>query len=167
MSDLEDAQKNQAALEQLRALAVSYLQNERPGHTLTPTALINEAVLRSLRSASDGASLLACKARAAGLMRHILVDHARRKKSLKRGGAAQRVELVHIDPALPDSTLDVLELEDALEALRRISPRQHQIVELQFYGGLAQAEIAEHLGISLSSVEKGWRAARDWLRERL
>ncbi len=165
--DRSEALKNQKALEELRTLAVRYLQKEGPGHTLTPTALLHEAFLRAHAGDGEPGDLLACRAQAAMLMRHILVDHARRKRSLKRGGGAQRVELVHVDPAEQDRTLDVLVLEDALEALERHAARQHKIVVLQFYGGLTQKEIAEHLDVSLSTVEKDWRAAQSWLRENL
>lgn len=162
-----EAWRNQQALEEIRRLAAHYLRQEAPGHTLTPTALTHEAVLRAYGGNADPEELLRSKAQAAAMMRNILVDHARRKKSAKRGGGARRVTLAHVDPARADRGLEVLELEDALEALRSLCERQHSIVVLRYYGGMTQEEIARHLDVSLSTVEKDWRMARTWLRERL
>ena len=154
-------------MDELHRLANSYLQQEAPGHTLTPTALTHEAVLRAYGSGDDPAEILSCKAQAASVMRHILIDHARRKKAQKRGGGVQRIGLTHLDPQKTELAVDVLELEDLLEALKRLCERQHEIVVLQFYGGLSQKEIADHLGVSLSTVEKDWRMARRWLRKHM
>jgi RNA polymerase sigma factor (TIGR02999 family) len=167
LSDSSEAWKTSRAMDELHRLAHFYLQQEAPGHTLTPTALTNEAVLRAYGSAGDPKEVLRCKAQAAAMMRHILIDHARRKKAQKRGGGMDRVGLTHVDPQNPEQTIDVLELEDLLESLKGLCARQHEVVVLQFYGGLSQKEIADHLDVSLSTVEKDWRMARRWLRERL
>ena len=155
------------AMDELHRLAQHYLQQEAPGHTLTPTALTHEAVLRAYGSDGDPAEILSCKAQAAVVMRHILIDHARRKKAQKRGGGIQRVDLTYVEHGQVDRAIDVLELEEQLEFLNRLCPRQHEIVVLQFYGGLSQAEIATLLDVSLSTIEKDWRMARTWLRQRL
>jgi RNA polymerase sigma-70 factor, ECF subfamily len=149
----------------LRAIAERHLDRERSGHTLQPTALVNELYLRLIDQRRvhwrDRAHFFAV---AAQVMRYILVDHARRKKSEKRGGA---VVMVTLDAALDvcaTADLDVVALDEALENLGAIFPQQARIVELRFYGGLTLDETAEALGISTATVSREWTMARAWLR---
>jgi RNA polymerase sigma factor (TIGR02999 family) len=150
----------QLAYEELRRLAAAYLDRERPDHTLQPTALVHEAYLRLVDQTRaelrDQEHFLAVAAQA---MRRVLVDHARRKRAAKRGGQWGRVEL---DSRLlrPGDGLDVLALDAALERLRELAPRQAQVVELRFFGGLEMTAVARVLGTSLSTVEREWRVAR-------
>jgi RNA polymerase sigma-70 factor (ECF subfamily) len=154
---------------ELRALAASFLAAERPDHTLQPTALVSESYVRlvdqSVVKVHDRKHFIAV---AAGAMRHVLVDHARRRNAEKRGGGLARVE---IDGAAPEQTelsaRDVLDLHEALEVLSKIESLTVRVVELRYFGGLTIEEAAEALGISASSVEREWRFARAWLRDRL
>jgi RNA polymerase sigma-70 factor (ECF subfamily) len=152
---------------ELRRIAAGYLRRERPNHTLEPTALVHEAYLRLVdqrrTSWRNRAHFFAV---AAGLMRRILVDHARRRSYLKRGGGARAVTLPEI-AASPNGGPDILALDEALADLEALDGRRRQIVELRFFGGLTQEEIAEALGVSVSTVERQWRLARAWLYRRL
>ena len=153
-----------AVYAELRKLAESYMHHERPEHTLQPTALVHEAYLRMAGQRTvdwqNRAQLLAIAAR---MMRRILLDHAALRGASKRFGGAFRVDLG--DDLLTDrgATLDVLELDRALERLGAIDPQQASIVELRFYGGLENEEIAEVLGISTTTVRRRWASARLWL----
>lgn len=154
--------------EELRSLAASYLRRERQGHTLQTTALVHEAYLRL-----TGGDPIEIKDRghfftvAAQAMRRILVDHARRQQAEKRIGAYQRVPLEAApEPAIELDT-DVLAVHEALEVLSQIHPRQAQLVELRYFGGLSQEEAAEALDISLATLARDWRVARRWLHHRL
>ena len=165
-----DEQLLQAAYGELRGLANVILQGERPGHTLQATALANEAWVKldHNESARYGSKqhFLAVAARA---MRQILVDHARRRGAAMRGGNALRLTLVD-DAAGSIETeqgLDILALEDALERLEILDPRGAQIVELRFFGGMSETEVAEHLDVSRRTVSREWRLARAWLAEAL
>lgn len=155
--------------DELRRLAKNYLRKERPGHTLQPTALVNEAYLRLADQKSmkwqNRAQFYGI---AAQLMRRILVDHARLKHAEKRGGAEQqKLSITTADEmaAMPD--LDVLALHEALEELGAIDPQQARIVELKFFGGLSIEEIAEVLRVGHATVERDWKMARAWLRRQL
>jgi RNA polymerase sigma factor (TIGR02999 family) len=148
--------------DELRKLAAGYMANEAPGHTLDATALVHEAYLRlvgELKFESRRHFLAA----AALSMKRILVENARRKGRLKRGGGRQReaVDLDALAAGIPDEEL--LALHDALERFAVHDPVKAQLVELRFFGGMPLPEIAEHLGISLSTAERGWRYARAWL----
>ena len=153
----------------LRELAEVQMRHERPGHTLQPTALVNEAILkmnddRLLAEAANRYSFIAAAARA---MRAVLVDHARRRTALKRpsGEKRQRHPLDEtVEYFERTQQLDVMALDDALEHLCAQSQRQHDIVMLHFFGGLKFKQIADYLDVSLSTVEKDWRFARAWLR---
>lgn len=167
---LAAAQIDAATLAKLRAIAESFMRRERTGHTLQPTALVNEAVLvlmerRDLGHVSQGEYLqIAVQA-----MRRILIDYARAKKAEKRGGDMRRVTL---DSAVldsrPDGALrDILDIEQALTRLEALNPRQAEVVGLRFYGGLPMDQIAEVLGISKRSAESDWTCARAWLQREL
>jgi RNA polymerase sigma factor (TIGR02999 family) len=153
---------------ELRRLAGRFLRQERPGHTLQPTALVNEAYLRLVDVRhlrwQNRAHFFAISAR---LMRQILVDFARERNAQKRGGGNAPVNL---DEALiigqqPDE--DLVALDDALCALAEIDPRKSQVVDLRFFGGLNIEETAEVLKVSPETVKRDWRMARSWLRRRL
>lgn len=156
--------------DRLYALAASYVR-DRPNRDLDPADLVHEAYLR-LEAASDAGArwesrehFLAVAARA---MRQILIDEARRRGANKRGGGWQQVTLTGLDDARGRvSMTDVLALGTALEELQRADPRQSEIVSLRLFGGLTVAQIAGRLGMSESSVEKDWRAAREWLAGRV
>jgi RNA polymerase sigma factor (TIGR02999 family) len=140
------------------------MRRERPAHTLQATALVHEAYLRLVSQAEtdwqDRAHFFGIAAR---LMRHILVEHARARQAGKRGGA---VEKLHLNQALeltPARSRELIELDDALESLGRLDPRQARVVELRFFGGLTVEETAEVLGIAPRTVKRDWAVARAWL----
>lgn len=149
---------------ELLRLARAYMAKERAGHTLQPTALVNEAYLRLINvhriQWQNRAHFIAMAART---MRRILVDSARARGNEKRGGGFEKVPLddVALDPAI--SEIDVLRVDEALQALAAIYPRPHDVVELRFFGGLTIDETAEVLGISPDTVKRDWRFAKLWL----
>ncbi|MEQ8745784.1 ECF-type sigma factor [Pyruvatibacter sp.] len=150
---------------QLHHIAEQHFRGERSGHTLQPTAIANEVWIRLL--AQDELHFehpAAFKAWASMAVRHILVDHARRKMAKKRGGDRTRVALT--DQAAADD-IDVLALNDALEALQDAHERSARVVEMRFFGGMTDAEIAAELGVSDRTVRNDWRFARGWLRDAL
>lgn len=153
--------------DELRAVARARLRAERPGHTLSATALVNEAYLRLARHHSlPDESRAAFLAAASNTMRRVLVDYARARRRLKRGGAAERVPLEEAEPLLTVEEADeVLALEAALERLAEAEPRAARVVELRFFSGLAVEEIATLLGVSSKTVQRDWIAARAWLRK--
>jgi RNA polymerase sigma-70 factor (ECF subfamily) len=152
----------------LRKLAAGKMAREKPGHTLSPTGLVSEAYLRiASQLGVPWKNRTQFLAFAAVTMRRVLVDCARKKASEKGGGGYDRVPLDQ-DLSLPQDRLDeVLPVHECLERLERENPRQASVVELRFFGGLSNQEIAEHLAISLSTVEADWRFARAWLRVEL
>ncbi len=154
--------------EDLKRLAASRLKRERPGHTLHPTALVHEAYLRltSQRTAqwNDRIHFFSIASR---IIRRILIDHARERNSLKRGGAQKPLSIGNLDVASGERDLDLVALDEALGELAELSPRQAQIVELRFFGGLTIQEIAGSLSIGTRSVDRDWRIARAWLFQRL
>ena len=154
------------AYPQLRQIAARFLQQERANHTLDPTALVNELALRLLGSAPiayhDRAHFFAL---AAQMMRHILIDYARARVAGKRGGVQQRVNLSSVSEELkaaPKSE-DLLMFDEALSRLEQADPRAAKVVELRFFGGLREQEVADILGVSLVTVKRDWKAARAWL----
>ena len=168
---------DQAALErlmplvysELRRLATNYLRKERQGHTLQPTALVNEAYLKLVdqRNAKwqNRAQFFGISAQ---LMRRILVDHARQHQAAKRGGAdQQRLSITSAEGLMKQSEVDLLALNEALDELTKMDPQQGRIVELKFFGGLSIEETAEVLGIGHATVERDWKMARAWLRRQL
>ena len=154
--------------EELRRLADRYLRRERPGHTLQPTALVNEAYLKLVNQRQ-----VAWKNRgqffaiASKTMRRLLVDHARKHHADKRGGRVTHVPLDQVEPSTPAREVDVLALDRALERLAALDATQAKIVELRFFGGLTLEESAEVLGTSRASVVRAFRIARAWLEREL
>lgn len=153
---------------QLRRLAAHRMASEAPGHTLQPTALVHEVYLRLSNDRSspwrDRGRLFAAASLA---MRRILVDHARNRKSLQRGGNRQRVPL---DVELLGEHIDadqILDLDEALIEFSEVDPRAAQIVELRYFGGLSEAEIAAALDIAERTVRRDWVGARLWLFKRI
>jgi len=158
--------------EHLRALATSQIRGARD-HTLQPTALVHELFLKlAAGSAGDFKSRGHFMAVAATAMRQILIDHARKGGAAKRGGDRARVSLSdmrpgEVTPAGTASVVDALALNDALERLAKLDPRQARLVELRVFGGMANEEVAEVLGTSLRTVEREWRKVRAWLAREL
>ncbi|HEX7087976.1 MAG TPA: sigma-70 family RNA polymerase sigma factor [Vicinamibacterales bacterium] len=155
--------------EELRRLAAASFRRERPGHVLQPTALVHEAFIRLVgqkHARVDGrAHFLSLAAQA---MRRILVDDARRRRSVKRGSGEAGVPLDEaVSVSGHDVEPDVLDLHRALEELAAVNDRQAGLVELRYFGGLTMEEAAEVLGVSLATAERDWTAARLWLRRRL
>ena len=150
----------------LRRVAAGYMRRESPGHALQPTALVHEAYVRLIDQKQvkwrNRAHFFGV---AAGLMRRILVDNARRRRAEKRGGGWERVTLAG-DEAATDShkEIDVLALHEALERLAGFDPQQERIVELRYFGGLTIEETAEVVGISTATVVREWTIAKAWLR---
>jgi RNA polymerase sigma-70 factor, ECF subfamily len=157
--------------QELHRIAGRHIAREGPGHTLQATALVHEAFLRLVdqrRVAWENRGHFFNLA--ASLMRRILVDHARRAHRLKRGADAPRVPLDEVTDSAATSGLDladVLTLDAALDALTAVDPRQSQIVELRFFGGLTLDEVADAMAISSGTVKREWAFARAWLYERL
>ena len=154
---------------ELRRLAGNYLRRERVGHTLQPTALVNEAYLRLVdQRKANWQNRAQFYGIAAQLMRRILVDHARQHNAAKRGGSDQQRLSITSAEALSDKPdLDLLALHEALEELAVVDPQQSRIVELKFFGGLSIEETAEVLNLGHATVERDWKMARAWLRRKL
>ncbi len=149
---------------QLRALAACKLANEAPGQTLQATALVHEAWLRLAGGNGQGFPDRAYFFAAAGeAMRRILVENARRKKRLKRGGDMMKVEIEKVDLPAPMRDDELLAVDEALTRLAEDEPRAAELVKLCFFVGLTHEEAAQELGISLSTVERTWAYARAWL----
>ena len=154
--------------QELRRLARHYLRGERIGHTLQPTALVNEDYLRLINYRDmqwqNRAHFFAV---AAQLMRRVLVDHARGRNYAKRGGAQQRLSLSKADRFANKSDVDLVALDDALKTLAEMSEQQSRIVEFRFFGGLTIEETAAVLGVSHATVERDWKVARAFLRREI
>ena len=151
--------------EELRKLAAAKMAQERPGQTLQATALVHEAWLKLV--GSDGPGMWNSRGHffgaAAEAMRRILVDRARQKARVRHGGGLERVNLEHVTLATEDSDQTILAMNEALEKLALESPLRSEIVKLHYFTGLEYPEIARALGVSLSTVERGWAYARSWL----
>jgi RNA polymerase sigma factor (TIGR02999 family) len=153
---------------ELRRVASRYLRNERRDHTLQATALVHETYLRLVeQKRTRWQSRAHFFGVAAQLMRRILVDHARRHATAKRGGALWRVGLDENTPAKAPRDVEMVVLDDALEELAGFDPKQARLVELRFFGGLTLQETAEVLGISVATVKREWSTARAWLHARV
>lgn len=149
---------------ELRRLAHFQLQKERPDHTLQSAALVHEAYLRMIGlNAPQWESRTHFFAVAAKLMRQILVDYARRHGAAKRGGSICKLLLEEATMASRRTDVDVVALDDALNALAKIDPRQSRVVELRFFTGLSLQEISEAMEIAPATVQRDWTAARAWL----
>jgi RNA polymerase sigma factor (TIGR02999 family) len=154
---------------ELHRLAASYLRRERPGHTLQPTALVNEAFVRLMGQGGrqDWESRSHFVAIAAQHMRQILVDYARRHRAAKRGAGATLICLDDAQAATNPHPVDLLALDEALQRLAVVDARKARAMELKFFGGLEMAEIAAVLNISVKTVEKDVRLGAAWLRSAL
>lgn len=154
--------------EELRRLARSYMRRERKGHTLQTTALINEAYVRMVGQKNvrwrNRTHFFAISAQ---IMRRILVDHARRYLYNKRGGGARQVSLDETMIVAADRSEEVIMLDEALSNLARMDPRRSRVVELRYFAGLNNEEIASVLNISENTVMRDWNLARAWLYQQL
>jgi len=149
---------------ELRRMARRQMARENPNHTLQTSALLNEAYLRLVgQQKTDWQSRAHFYAVAAQVMRHILVDHARRHLYDKRGAGVQHIPLEDAMVYQQDRAADLVALDEALSSLGKLDPRRSQIIELKFFGGLNAEEIGEVLKISPSTVQREWRAAKAWL----
>jgi RNA polymerase sigma factor (TIGR02999 family) len=168
---LADPATLQMIYDELRHLAGAMLRSQRPGHTLQPTALVNEAFVRLLSRTSmktdDRCSFIAL---AATVMRRVLVDHAREKSALKRGGGDEAMALMALNadatPA-PVRGFDVLGLDGALSSLAQLDERKARLVEMRVFAGMSLDEAAEALNIARSTAALDWRFARAWLIDAL
>jgi RNA polymerase sigma-70 factor, ECF subfamily len=155
--------------DELRRIASGMMRRERTGHTLSPTAVVHEAVIRLLGEsvfdeAADRHFLFASAARA---MREVLIDHARRRAAGRRGGGRRRVPMDAVVEYFEDQGLDVIEVHEALDRLAGLNERHAQVMTLRYYGGMTVPEVAEALGVSVVTVERDWRLARAWLATQL
>jgi RNA polymerase sigma factor (TIGR02999 family) len=152
----------------LRRLAKRYMRNERPGNTLQTTALVNEMYLRLVDVKNvDWKQRAQFFAMCAQMMRRILVDAARARGSNKRGGGVIRVNVDDVPVLSPERDASLLAIDDALEAFSKLAPRQARLVELRYFGGLSEEEIADVLSISERTVRRDWEFARAWLTREL
>lgn len=149
--------------DELKGLAAARLRSERPDHTLQPTALVHEAYARLIQADIDYDDRVHFFAVAAQMMRRILVDHARRARTKKRGGGQIAVTLNEQLAGGAEDGPDILALDEALERLSALEPRKARVVELHFFGGLTYAETAKALEISEATVDRDLRMAKAWL----
>ena len=154
---------------ELKQIAARFLHRERVDHTLEPNALVNELYVRLIGAQpitfNDRAHFFAV---AAQTMRRILIDHARARVAEKRGGVQHRVSLSAVDGWSPvQRSEDLIALDDVLAKLEKADPRAARVVELRFFGGLSEDEVAEVLNVATITVKRDWRAARAWLVGRL
>ena len=157
-----------AVYHELRHLAATYLRRERSDHTLQPTALVHESYLRLVNQRTvDWSNRLQFLSIAARMMRRILTDHAVGRAAEKRGGGLQKLELDAALDFYEDRTISIAAVDDALRALHRMDPRQAQLVELRFFGGLTIEEAAELMDLSPATVKREWATARRWLQREI
>jgi RNA polymerase sigma-70 factor (ECF subfamily) len=153
---------------ELRQIAGNFMRKQKPGHTLQTTALINEVYLELVDSDKvNWQNRTHFFAVSAQLMRRILVDSARRRNSQKRGGEQLRITLDERLPIVVESETDLVALDEALKRLADLSPRQSRVVELRYFGGLTEDQVAETLNISERTVRRDWNLARTWLYREL
>jgi RNA polymerase sigma factor (TIGR02999 family) len=152
-----------AVYPELKKLAHFHLVGERPGHTLNTTAIVHEAYVRLSGSKGNWVDRRHFLRASSKVMRHLLVDHARKRNTDKRGGGAKVLTLEENRLISADDSLAVLALDDAIKEMREIDPRLEEIVECRFFTGLSVSETAEALGISTRTVERGWQRARAYL----
>ena len=153
---------------ELRRIAAHYMRQERPGHTLRTTGLVNEMYVRLFGTAQmpwqSRAHFFAAVARE---MRHILVDHARARDAQKRPDPRLTISLSEIDDVVGGGEEDLLALDEAMSRLELVDPRASRVVELRYFTGLSEREAAEALGVSLSTLKRDWTFAKAWLRDQL
>lgn len=152
---------------ELKRIASRYISKERAGHTLQSTALVNEAYLRLVDQKAQWANRAHFLAVCARIIRGILVDYARARKSEKRGGGAYCLALDEAIDIPGRRDLDLMELDQALKLLAELDPRQSQIVELRYFGGLSIEETAEFLKLSTATVKRDWSVAKAWIRREI
>ena len=157
----------QAVYAELRRIAQAQMRQEGRGHTLQPTALVNEAYLRLAPAGADWHSRKQFFCAAAESMRRILVDHARRRLSQKRGAAAEKVTLSGVDAPAKDGEADVMEIDEALTRLAAERPRLAELVTLRFFAGLSIEDTARALDISPATAKRDWAFARAWMKEQV
>jgi RNA polymerase sigma factor (TIGR02999 family) len=155
--------------DQLRQVAARLMRRERQDHTLPPTAVVHEAVIRLLGDAvfdksPDRAFLFASAARA---MREVLIDHARRRAADRRGGGWRRVPLDLVVDYFEEQGLDIVAVHEALDRLAELNERQGLVMTLRYFGGLTVPEVAAALEVSVVTVERDWRLSRAWIRDQL
>src|SRR6267154_1909907 len=154
--------------DELRRIAHRYVQRERHGDTLGTTALVNEAYLRLAgQNKIQWQNRVHFFAVTAQVMRHILIDHARRRNYVKHGGDTQRVSLSEADAMSQDRARELVAMDEALSELARLDARKSRVVELRYFGGLGLEETAEVLKVSVTTVRRDWRAAKAWLYRRM
>lgn len=154
--------------DELRRIARRYLQQEHIGHTLQPTALVNEAYLRLVdQTRVTWQNRAQFYGMAATMMRRILINHARAHATAKRGGAAQRLSLEHANLSLEQDATDLIALDEALRHLASFDERKSRVVELLYFGGLENREAAEVLGVSEKTIQRDWQIAKLWLYREL
>jgi RNA polymerase sigma factor (TIGR02999 family) len=150
--------------DELRAIARSYLRNERSDHTLQPTGLVHEAYFRLInQECVDWRNRAQFFGLAANMMRRILVNHAESKRAQKRGGGAERVSLDEVAVVFDHDVVNLIALDEVLSRLEKLDKLKSDVVELKFFGGLTIAEIAEVTKTSTATVEREWAFARGWL----
>ena len=154
--------------DELRQVASRLMRRERSDHTLSPTGVVHEAVLRLLGdvnyAALDRHYLQAAAARA---MREVLIDHARRRAADRRGGGWHRVPIDAVVDYFEAQSLDIVAVHEALDKLAVVDERLSQVITLRYFGGMTVAEVAKALGVSIVTVERDWRLGRAWLRGQL
>jgi RNA polymerase sigma factor (TIGR02999 family) len=155
--------------DELRRVASGLMRRERADHTLSPTAVVHEAVIRLMGEvvfdkAPDKSFIFASAARA---MREVLIDHARRRGADRRGGGRRRVALDSVVDYFEEQGVDVVAVHEALDRLAEFDARQAQVMTLRYFGGMTVSEVAVALGVSIVTVERDWRLARAWLAGQL
>ena len=165
-SDTDDLME--VVYDELRRLAERLLQSERKGHTLQATALVHEAYVRLAgQSRVEWQNRAQFFSVAATAIRRILIDHARTRKRLKRGGGALRLTLSESIVSADDEGVDILDLDEAMARLAEFDARKARIVEMKYFGGLTTGEVAQVLGLSERMIRKDWALARAWLHRDL
>lgn len=152
---------------ELRKLAAHYLKSEREGHTLQPTALVHEAFLKLVGQETEWQNRNHFFAIAANVMRRILVDYARGHRAEKRGGSADRVALDDAFAFARERPAEFIALDEALAELARVDPRRASVVEMRFFGGMSNAEIAALFGVHENTILRDWNLARAWLKRNI
>jgi RNA polymerase sigma factor (TIGR02999 family) len=155
--------------DELRRVASGMMRRERADHTLSPTAVVHEAVIKLIGDAvfdkaADRGFLFASAARA---MREVLIDHARRRTADRRGGSRRRVALDAVVDYFQEQGIDLIAVHEALDRLAELDARQAQVMTLRYFGGMTVPEVATALGVSVVTVERDWRLARAWLADQL